>query len=323
MARIDEKDVYDCVIIGAGISGLMAANEIRAKGYKVVVVDKGRGVGGRMATRRVDGAKFDHGAQFFTVKDERFRNYVDKWEAADLVSPWFYGRDDKRPFYRVNGGMTALAKELANGIDVRLQFKVERLSRESGIWEIGGKESVRGRTLLISAPVPQSLELLKASEIVIDPSELKDLESIQYRKAIALMLVLDGESGLENPGFLKIQDGGDIDVISDNFQKGISPKHAVTIHSSHDFADRFFEEAQERVVERLLEKALPHLHSTVAEVSYHRWRFAKRVGESNRMAAAFPEQKLWLCGDSFGAAKVEGAGLSGIEAAKMVLANIG
>ena len=61
-----------CVVVGAGISGLLAAQELTAAGWRVVVLDKGRGVGGRMATRRVGDGTFDHGAQFFTVRGERF-----------------------------------------------------------------------------------------------------------------------------------------------------------------------------------------------------------------------------------------------------------
>ena len=61
-----------CIVVGAGISGLLAARELSDAGWRVTVLDKGRGVGGRMATRRTGGARFDHGAQFFTVRDERF-----------------------------------------------------------------------------------------------------------------------------------------------------------------------------------------------------------------------------------------------------------
>ncbi len=70
-------DQDSCVIIGAGVSGLIAARTLQASGVRVKVLDKGRGVGGRLATRRSGVGVFDHGAQFFTVCDEnqahRFR----------------------------------------------------------------------------------------------------------------------------------------------------------------------------------------------------------------------------------------------------------
>ena len=68
-----------CVIVGAGISGLLAANTLKQEAWTVTVLDKGRAVGGRMATRRVGEGTFDHGAQFFTVRGERFANLVEGW----------------------------------------------------------------------------------------------------------------------------------------------------------------------------------------------------------------------------------------------------
>ena len=56
----------ETLIIGAGLSGLSAAQTLVRSGRSVLVVDKGRGVGGRLATRRIGDATLDHGAQFFT-----------------------------------------------------------------------------------------------------------------------------------------------------------------------------------------------------------------------------------------------------------------
>jgi renalase len=57
-----EKTSVDVIVIGAGLSGLIAAHTVQANGVRVVVLDKGRGVGGLLATRRTDSGVFDHGA---------------------------------------------------------------------------------------------------------------------------------------------------------------------------------------------------------------------------------------------------------------------
>jgi predicted NAD/FAD-dependent oxidoreductase len=76
-------------VVGAGISGLTCARTLADYGLPVTVFEKSRGVGGRMATRRSDNvAAFDHGAQYFTVRDERFQNCVDSWQHAGLVQRW-------------------------------------------------------------------------------------------------------------------------------------------------------------------------------------------------------------------------------------------
>jgi monoamine oxidase len=40
----------DILIVGAGMTGLLAATDLNASGFHPLVVDKGRGVGGRLAT---------------------------------------------------------------------------------------------------------------------------------------------------------------------------------------------------------------------------------------------------------------------------------
>ena len=53
----------DILIIGAGIAGLAAGRMAQQAGLKVMIIDKGRRVGGRVSTRRIDGFVFNHGAR--------------------------------------------------------------------------------------------------------------------------------------------------------------------------------------------------------------------------------------------------------------------
>ena len=50
------------LIIGAGISGLLCGKRLTEAGQSVLILDKGRNKGGRLSTRRTDGAVFHHGA---------------------------------------------------------------------------------------------------------------------------------------------------------------------------------------------------------------------------------------------------------------------
>ena len=73
------------VVVGAGISGLLAARRLSEAGHDVVVFDKGRSSGGRCATRRVGDSTFDHGAQFFTVRSDEFASLVHEWLSEDIA----------------------------------------------------------------------------------------------------------------------------------------------------------------------------------------------------------------------------------------------
>ena len=78
----------DIVIVGAGLTGIMAARTLTDKGYEVLVIDKGKSVGGRMATRRIDGGKLIMGHSFFTVRTERFQSEVDQWLSQGFIKPF-------------------------------------------------------------------------------------------------------------------------------------------------------------------------------------------------------------------------------------------
>ncbi len=75
-------------VVGAGLSGLVCARVLADHGHEVRVFDKGRGPGGRMSTRRAGPWRFDHGAQYFTVRDSRFARWVESWKKDGLVTPW-------------------------------------------------------------------------------------------------------------------------------------------------------------------------------------------------------------------------------------------
>ncbi len=77
-------------IIGAGMAGVTAARTLIQAGHRVKVFEKSRGAGGRMASRRTEFGGFDHGAQYFTVRDARFRQMM-QWalaNAPEIVRPW-------------------------------------------------------------------------------------------------------------------------------------------------------------------------------------------------------------------------------------------
>jgi hypothetical protein len=165
-------------VVGAGISGLSCARTLADHGLPVTVFEKSRGVGGRMATRRSDnGAAFDHGAQYFTVRDERFQNCVDSWQHAGLVQRWT-GRivslhdqnteQDKSSTARFVAcpGMNAICRHLAENLDVRTNTRVAPPTRCQGKWLVSdetGSELGRYDVVIVSAPAPQAGELLQGS----------------------------------------------------------------------------------------------------------------------------------------------------------------
>ena len=316
------------VIIGAGLSGLIAAQELKKRGHKAVVVDKGRGIGGRMATRRDGNATFDHGAQFFTSRSAEFRKEVEVWQSAGVAEKWFEGYpspgdekpDDHYPRYRGSIGMTGIGKWLARDLDVHLGEEIESLRRDDHSWTARSQsgQEFSGEQLLLTCPLPQSLELFDTSRETLSQATREMLQSVTFEPCFAVLAILKNASQIPAPGALYLSEGP-IAWIADNFQKGISAREgAVTIHSTGAFAREHSGKDEDVVGEILLDAAREYLGAEVSSFQVRRWRYSKPENALDLGIVHLPELGLCFAGDSLNGAKVEGAFLSGLAAGRVL-----
>src|SRR5687768_3673930 len=142
-------DPFSIAVVGAGIAGLSAARALKAHGHDVIIFEKSRGPGGRVATRQLRAIEmprglagatlaFDHGAQYFTVRDDRFSMIVAEWQRDRVVAKWT-GRvvtfddegwedvEDKTERYVGTPGMGAIGTAMAGGLDATYGYRVESL----------------------------------------------------------------------------------------------------------------------------------------------------------------------------------------------------
>lgn len=309
-------------VVGAGISGLLLARDLQARGADVVVLEKSRGVGGRLATKRVGPVVFDQGAQFFTVRDERFASVVGAWRSAGVATTW-PGRETERVIGAA--GMTALPKALAANLVVQREHRVTRAMRHSsGCWEleIENHGMMRAERLVFSAPVPQSLALLEPGLLAQPLYEA--LSRLTYHPCLALLVVLDGPSAVPPEGFAPT--GGAIRWVADNTLKGISPGSAgaITVHTTPAFAAEHYAESAEEVATRLQAEIKPWLGgSAIVSTTLHRWKFSEPKVAYTEPFVWLPELALGFCGDSFGGPRVEGAAVSGLALAARISTDLG
>ncbi|MBC7781205.1 MAG: NAD(P)-binding protein, partial [Proteobacteria bacterium] len=138
-------------IVGAGMSGLIAARRLRDAGFTVQVFDRSRRVGGRLATRVSDQGTFDHGAQYFTVRDPGFRIAVDAWRALGAVDTWtprlvaidaggaqpaHSQLDDTTVRYVGVPAMNRIGEVLADGLAIRTDCRITRARHDSAGWHL-------------------------------------------------------------------------------------------------------------------------------------------------------------------------------------------
>ena len=320
------------VVVGAGMAGLTAAHLLSGVA-EVVVLDKGRGVGGRLATRRVGEATFDHGAQFITTHTDEFAATITQLVGSGVVAPWFRGRigpngvvdPDGHTRFRGAVSMNAIAKALAVGLDVRTASLVSSLVHDGKSWTVvlaDGTE-LKADGIVVTSPVPQTLALLESGGVVLTPNDADALAAITYDPCIALMAVLDGPSGLNEAGAVDPA-SGPIDWMADNFLKGISAVPAVTIHATPEFSRAQWDASDEAITASLLDAA--QLESSVipGSIQIQRWRYARPSIEHPERFLRLSDMPPFVCaGDAFGGAKVEGAALSGAAAAQEIESALG
>ena len=321
----ESRQTADVLVIGAGVAGLTAAAELQRAGCRVLVLDKGRGVGGRLASRRIGGAAFDHGAQFITARTSRFAALVEDCRRAGAVEEWHRGVGDSpdgHVRWRGHPAMTSVAKHLARALEIILDTRVVALTASRHLWsaETETRAVYSAGAVVLTPPVPQSLAILKAGAVPLQPETRARLEGIEYERCLAVMAVLAGPSRLKPPGGLAPGDGP-IAWIADNQLKGISAEPAVTIHATHAFSLEHWERDRQESGRRLLDAANGWLGAEVRTVQVHGWLYSTPLQVNEHpctMVGQVPP--LVLAGDAFAGPRVEGAALSGWAAAEAVLA---
>jgi predicted NAD/FAD-dependent oxidoreductase len=310
----------EILIVGAGMAGLMAAAKLQRAGREVLVVESGRSVGGRIASRRIGQATFDHGAQFITARSQRFVAAVDDWLHAGVAREWFRSSSNGalgHPRWRGEPSMVAIPQYVAQDLKVRLQTALVSLQLDAHCWvaALSSGETVSASAVLLTPPVPVSLALLGVSRTTVAAHIRARLEQMAYQRCLAVMAVLDGPSGIPAPGGLAPRDGP-VGWIADNQAKGISPIPAITLHATGAFSLVHWEDDRRETGNILLNAAEPWLRSNVIEYQVHAWPYSRAVSlEQSSYLALHPCPPLLIAGDAFAAPRVEGAALSGWAAA--------
>ena len=322
----------ETLIVGAGLSGLLAALRLQSSGQQVILIDKARTTGGRLATRAIGPGLADTGAQFFTVREAAFQAYVDEWQRTGLVYVWSTGWSDGSllataahdgyPRYAVHGGMNALARHLtdqvlAQGATIITDRRVTRVAQDGVGWQLTDEQGAHylGSALILTPPVPQSLALLDEGGVRLTPADRAALERITYAPCLCGLFWIEGALTLPEPGALQ-RPGTDLAWVADNQRKGISPAATlITVHAGPDYSELHYDTPEEELLATFQASLQPFLRGKVKlhEAQLKRWRYAlPTVTHPARYIQAQDLPPLYFGGDAFGGPRVEGAALSGL-----------
>lgn len=296
-------------IIGAGMAGMSCAQRLGELGLEVALFDKGRGPGGRMATRRIelDGTtlRFDHGAQYFTVRDPRFAAQVASWEEQGVVDRW---AEAGKEAWVGTPAMNAPLKAMADRLDVRFGCRIERIERTPDGWLLDGEGASDRRfdTVVIALPAEQAADMLASHDQTMAARAAATGSAPCWTVMVAFEQRLAADATL--------RDRGPIGWAARNSSKpGRGPEECWVVQASPEWSRAQLDEDAGAVGKALLQALAEATGATLPPIvasSAHRWRYAKS-GSAGKNYLWVAQKRLGACGDWLIAPRVEAAFLSG------------
>ena len=270
----------EIIIIGAGMAGLMAGRVLAAAGKKILILDKGRRIGGRMSSRRDAGLLFNHGAQFVTAHSPIFKDICDQAAAKGIVGLWpATGRDTA---FSGQPSMRDIASFIGADLAIQQEVEIEKIDRlDKGGFTLHAKSPSENGSphyhcqhILLTAPAPQAARLLQPLS-----QQLSDVAAgVRYAPSWTVMAELQQVPDNLAPVLI---DKGIIGWAScEASRPGASPSGAVTIQASAAYSQKFLESPAEKITADLLADFARQHNNTSLNWGYqraHRWRYAKVI----------------------------------------------
>ena len=293
-------------IIGAGMAGIAAARALNRNGHKLALFDKSRGIGGRLATRRSDTWRFDHGCPHFLAKDDRFQGFLDDLKRADILSDWQAGGRIGQP------GMSAAARAALGSLPVTGQAEITDIAQTPDGWRLSDRngpidavDNGAYGAVILALPSPQIIPILARAGITVAA-----LQKVIYAPCWTLMLGFESPLGL-SAAVQHIADGPLEKIIDE----GSKPDRAasVVVHASAAWSRQNLERDKADIADHMLQlfQAATGITTPPVFISAHRWRYANVEKSTAQPFIWDPARRLGLAGDWANGGKID----IGVEAA--------
>ena len=297
------------VVIGAGLAGVACGVELAAAGVPVRLLERAHTVGGRMASRRIDGRPVDLGAAYFTVRDPEFAQVVANWRTAGLARPWtselaVLGNSSRTrapgPMrWAAPGGLRSLVAALAEGLPVELEREVTHVGPGP---TVDGEAADAG---VLAMPAPQPRRLLDD-----DAPATAALDGREWRSVITVAAGWRRREWAPMPAAF-VNDHPLLSLVADDGNRRGDGAPVLVAHTTDDVAHRYDarpDDAVAPVLDAL--RQLLGLRSEPVWTHAHRWRYAAPSDDRDR-PFHLGDDGVCLAGDSWGSSRVETAWTSG------------
>jgi renalase len=297
-------------IVGAGMAGLSCADALTALGHDVQLFDKGRGPGGRMATRRIETssgiASFDHGAQYFNARDPVFRAQVDQWVAQGIVGEW---ASSAGTFWVGTPAMNVVVKAMAASHEVGWNCQIVSIQRSSEGWVLASAaEQFAGfDAVALAVPAEQATTFLSLHDFNMARQSMQAPSQPCWTGMFAFAQRVATTRDV-------IRDEGIIGWAARNSAKpGRGGPESWVVQANAAWSQHHLEDEASGVATALMQALSASLGIALPEpvvAAAHRLRYALSANLGTG-ALWNPVAKLGVCGDWLLGPRVESAWLSG------------
>ncbi|NQZ01436.1 MAG: FAD-dependent oxidoreductase [Bdellovibrionales bacterium] len=295
--------IYDYIVVGAGLCGLTLARLLEQEHQRVLVVDKGRGRGGRMSTRRWKERElfFDHGLGGFE-KVELVEKWLDQFGLRDLVV-------EREPLsllgftsqYFAKAGVSSIGRALSADLEVVNSYKLTDLSvDEEGLYRLQSEDGELhfATNVVLTIPLPQAKALLADSGSESLVKSISQLPDAEYTKVVVLMAEVEKLGPLEGRHGYEVDES--FSVINMGYRYPTLAAPAVMLLASGNWAEQNYDESLEQKTIALKTKLESFGIGKVNEMQLHGWRyaFAESTAADHSGLLALDGQGLWLSGEA-------------------------
>ena len=304
-------------VVGAGISGAACARALADAGQAVRVLDRGRGAGGRRASRSRSGRPGDTGASYPPARDARFSALVDGWLARGLARPWTCTFSvAARTAHGPVGLLEAKTGPLRYGAPAGLRTLVEDLladlplATSTQVTSVGPGPVVDGQAydaVVLAMPDPQAERLLHPDL----PEERAAVAGRRWEPVLALAAAWDRRRWDDGFDGCFVSDSDVLGWVADDGRRRGDGAPVLVAHSTSAWAaDRLTDPAAAAADLVAATSALLGVDAEPAWSFVQRWSFARPAQPRDAPFHLGPSL-VGLCGDGWGAPRVETAWLSG------------
>jgi hypothetical protein len=329
-------------IIGAGLSGLVAANRLAQAGHEVTVFEKSRGFGGRHATRyaqRDKTKRFDHGAPYLAATTEPFKQFLLQLEKENILHRWtnkFLYRDEDvltemavlsggQDLFVASEGMNAVGKYLSRTVDVRTEVRVggitylgpHRGHKKAWMVNTDTQEVFEADAVVVAVPAVQAYGIIQTTQDETSVRRIiREIDTVTYDADLSVMLNY-GKREIPEWKALIMQHPIVSLVVNESSKRDFGGELNLVVHTSPAFAATYAQGDREIALHHILKVLASELGAFASEPTWHEIHYWRYAHARTYLARPFfecdnPDQPLALIGDYFMGSGAEAAYTSAV-----------